>query len=299
MSDRYGVRPGGEPAPAPARPGPVLGAAVLAFVQAGLLLALVVVVVIVAALVGLSPGGGVGVAALVCLAACSLAGLDLLGGLLLLRGGGRTVLLVTGLVEAALVGLLLLVAVVDVAVRRSADPLADLVGVLVLLTLLALPVVRLVLAARPAVAGWLAARRPPVPPPVWSPQAGWVGSAAPAQAVPTGLLTAALAPVAVLAVVATVTLALSEGSVLIADGPAAGYSGTGVPADPPAPGDRDHDPEYAGWAADCRDGDMAACDELYFETPIGDPYETYGSTCGGRLDEGTSGGCVVVFGPTD
>ncbi len=290
MSDRYGGPPAAT-RPAPARPRPALVAAVLAFVQIGLLLALVVVVTV-AAVTGRSPAGGVGGAVLLCLAACSLAGLDALGGLLLLRGGGRTVLLVTALIEAGLAGLLLLVALVGVAVRRSADPLADLVGVLVLLALLALPVARLVLTGR------LAARRPPAPPPVWSPQTGWAAPA-PRQAIPTGLLTAALAPAAALAVVATVTLALSEGSVLIADGPAAGYSGTGVPADPPAPGDRDHDPEYAGWAADCRDGDMAACDELYFETPIGDPYETYGSTCGGRLDEGTSGGCVVVFGPTD
>lgn len=298
MSDRYDARTGAQPDPGPTRPGPVPGAAVLAFVQAGLLLALVVVVTV-AALAGRSPGG-VGVAVLVCLAACSLAGLDLLGGLLLLRGGGRTVLLVTALVEAALAGLLLLVAFVDVAVRRSSDPLADLLGVLVLLALLALPVVRLVLAARPAAADVVAARRPPVPPPpVWSPQAGWVGSAAPAPAVPTGLLTAALAPVAVLAVVATVTLALSGESAPIADGPAAGHHGTGVPTEPPVPGDRDHDPRYAGLAAGCRDGDMAACDDLYWDTPVGDPYETYGSTCGGRLDDGTSGGCVTVFGPTD
>ncbi len=88
------------------------------------------------------------------------------------------------------------------------------------------------------------------------------------------------------------TLALSGGSAVIADGP-------GEPVDPPAPGDRDHDPQFAGLAGDCRDGDMTACDALYFQTPIGDSYETYGSTCGGRLDELTSGGCVAVFGPTD
>ncbi len=195
-------------------------------------------------------------------------------------------------------GLLLLVALVDIAVRRSADRPADLLGVLVLLALLALPVARLLLTTRPAVVGWLAARRAPVPPPVWSPQGGWV-SPAPAQTVPTGQLAAALAPVAVLAAVATVTLALADGSVLIAGGPGAGYSGTGAPTDPPAPGDPDHDPRFAGLAADCRDGDMAACDDLYRETPVGDPYETYASTCGGRLHDEASGGCVAVFGPTD
>ena len=274
MSDRYG----GEPAAPPTRPGPVRGAAVLALVQAGLLLALVVVVTA-AALAGGSPAGEVGVAVLVCLAACSLAGLDLLGGLLLLRGSGRRLLVATAWAEAGLVGALLLVAVVDAAVRRSAaDPLADLAGVLVVLTLLALPVVRLVALARPAVLAWSAPRGP---------------------AVPTRLAVAALLPVAALAAVATVTLALAQGSRVIAEGPGAGYRGTGEPADPPAPGDAAYEPRFAGPAAECRDGDMAACDDLYFGTPLGHPYETYGSTCGGRLDEDTWGGCVAAFGPTD
>ncbi len=284
MSDRT--------APGPPRPGPVLVAAVLAFVQAGLLLALVVVVTG-AALSGGSPGGGVGVAVLVCLAACSLAGLDLFGGLSLLHAHDRTVLLATAWVGAGLAGSLLLVALVDVAAGRSGDLPAGPAGVLVLLTLLALPVVRLVLLARPAVSAWL---RPAAGPPGWPGQPGW---ASPAPGTPTGLVVAALAPVAVLAALATVTLALTGGSRVIADGPAAGYRGTGEPTDPPAPGDRDHDPRFAGLAADCRDGDMTACDELYFRTPLGHPYETYGSTCGGRLDEETSGGCVTVFGLTD
>ena len=273
MSDRYG----GEPAAPPTRPGPVLGAAVLALVQAGLLLALVVAVTV-AALAGGSPAGEVGVAVLVCLAACSLAGLDLLGGLLLLRGSGRRLLVATAWAEAGLVGALLLVAVVDAAVRRAADPLADLVGVLVVLTLLVLPVVRLAVLGRPAVLAWSAPRGP---------------------AVPTRLAVAALLPVAALAAVATVTLALAQGSRVIAEGPGAGYRGTGEPADPPAPGDAAYEPQFAGPAAECRDGDMAACDDLYFGTPLGHPYETYGSTCGGRLDEDTWGGCVAAFGPTD
>jgi hypothetical protein len=253
---------------------------VLALVQAGLLLALVVVVTA-AALAGGSPAGEVGVAVLVCLAACSLAGLDLLGGLLLLRGSGRPLLAATAFIEAGLVGALLLAAVVDAAVRRAADPLADLVGVLVVLTLLALPVVRLLLLGRPDVRAWCAPRGPGAPP------------------APTRLAVAALLPVAALAAVATVTLALAQGSRVIAEGPGAGYRGTGEPADPPAPGDAAYEPRFAGPAAECRDGDMAACDALYFGTPLGDPYEAYGSTCGGRLDEDTWGGCVPVFGPTD
>lgn len=261
---------------APPRPGPVRTAAGLALAQAGLLL-LLVLAVTVGALAGREPGGGVGVAALACIGACSLAGLDLYGALSLLHGGGRTLPLVTAGAGAGVAGLLLLAGLVDLAVRRPADPTAGLAAALVLLALLGAGVARLVLLTRPA-----------------------VPARAAAAAVPQGLLVAALAPVAALAVVATVTLALTGGSVLVAGGPlGGGYRGTGEPAEPPAPGDRDHDPAFAGLAAACRDGDMVACDDLYFETPIGDPYETYGSTCGGRLDDETAGGCVAVFGPTD
>jgi hypothetical protein len=41
----------------------------------------------------------------------------------------------------------------------------------------------------------------------------------------------------------------------------------------------------------CDDGDMAACDELYFEAPIGSDEEEFGSTCGGRRDD-TNGDCA-------
>ncbi|MGY1684718.1 hypothetical protein ACI8AK_03910 [Geodermatophilus sp. SYSU D00867] len=44
---------------------------------------------------------------------------------------------------------------------------------------------------------------------------------------------------------------------------------------------------------------MAACNDFYFETPVDDPYETYGSTCGGRLDVKSYGGRGGAFGPTD
>lgn len=36
-------------------------------------------------------------------------------------------------------------------------------------------------------------------------------------------------------------------------------------------------------AADCEDGDLGACDDLYLQTAVGSDYEAYGSTCGGRI----------------
>ena len=40
------------------------------------------------------------------------------------------------------------------------------------------------------------------------------------------------------------------------------------------------------WDA-CAGGDMAACDDLYFEAPGGSEYEEFADTCGGRTDGGT------------
>jgi hypothetical protein len=37
------------------------------------------------------------------------------------------------------------------------------------------------------------------------------------------------------------------------------------------------------WDA-CADGDMVACDELYWSTPVGSEYEAFGATCGERSD---------------
>ena len=284
------------PAPVGVRPGAATAAAVLAFVQAGLLL-LAVLAIVVAAVADDVPGNDVGVAVLVAVVACTLAGLDLLGGLFLLRGAGRTLLLVGTWIEVGLLGLLFLVVLADAVTGNPVDPTADLVGVLVLLVLAVVPVVRLVQATRPAVGSWLAARQRAAAPPVWSPQGGrWVPAPA-APATPTGLVAAVLAPVAVFAVVSTLLLALGSAQDPVVQ--ASGYSGSGEPVDPPSPGNVDYDPEYAELADDCHDGDMSACDDLYFQTPVDDPYETYGTTCGGRLDDETYGDCVGVFGPTD
>lgn len=61
------------------------------------------------------------------------------------------------------------------------------------------------------------------------------------------------------------------------------------------PGDFD-DAEFDGLAAECFDGDLAACDELFRVTPVGSAAEAYGSTCGGRLEDGVSGSCEELLG---
>jgi len=45
----------------------------------------------------------------------------------------------------------------------------------------------------------------------------------------------------------------------------------------------------------CTDGDMEACDDLYWETPLGSDDEQFGSTCG-ETREQTMGGCVEAEG---
>jgi hypothetical protein len=46
----------------------------------------------------------------------------------------------------------------------------------------------------------------------------------------------------------------------------------------------------------CEGGDMAACDDLYYETPVGSEEERIGSTCGGRSEEELVGACEETFG---
>jgi hypothetical protein len=71
------------------------------------------------------------------------------------------------------------------------------------------------------------------------------------------------------------------------------------PADTEAPAgdagepfDYGDDPELdALWDA-CDGGDLAACDELFFVTPVGSVYEEFGATCGGRTGGETVGSCA-------
>ena len=42
---------------------------------------------------------------------------------------------------------------------------------------------------------------------------------------------------------------------------------------------------------------MNSCDELYWNTPVEDFYEWFGSSCAGRVDHEVTGGCVELLGP--
>lgn len=54
--------------------------------------------------------------------------------------------------------------------------------------------------------------------------------------------------------------------------------------------------DFSALIDECEGGDMAACDELYFATPIDSPEEEIGATCGGRSDEPLNGSCEATFG---
>ena len=54
--------------------------------------------------------------------------------------------------------------------------------------------------------------------------------------------------------------------------------------------------DFADLVESCEDGNMADCDELFFQTPIGSEAEDVGRTCGGVGDQTTSGRCEELFG---
>jgi hypothetical protein len=49
--------------------------------------------------------------------------------------------------------------------------------------------------------------------------------------------------------------------------------------------------EIAQVRADCEAGDMVACDELFYASPVGSDDEDFGATCGGTADGSTAGSC--------
>ncbi|MFB9953653.1 DUF4190 domain-containing protein [Cellulomonas denverensis] len=49
--------------------------------------------------------------------------------------------------------------------------------------------------------------------------------------------------------------------------------------------------------ADCASGDLAACDDLYYDAPRGSDDEDFGNTCGGLSDEDYYGSCDYLFDP--
>lgn len=54
------------------------------------------------------------------------------------------------------------------------------------------------------------------------------------------------------------------------------------------------DPALDALWTSCAGGDMVACDQLFFTSPIGSSYETFGDTCG-NTSPSTSGGCTAGF----
>ncbi len=56
------------------------------------------------------------------------------------------------------------------------------------------------------------------------------------------------------------------------------------------------DPRLDALYDSCADGDMAACDQLFWESPISSEYETFGNLCGGRSESFLFGDCETTFG---
>jgi hypothetical protein len=283
----------------PQRPAAAVAAAVLAFEAAAVYLVLTLLEVIALGVGGVPDDGGDQAELLGwALGACVLAGLLLAGGVAAIRGTGRRLLLVATGIETAL-----LVAAIVYAVVRwpSADELPDVDGlddvadivtttvVVVFAVVLGVLALRLWLAAAPPVGRWLAATRRP--------------------GTPRGSLLGLLLPIAALAVAAVVVVftapaASSSGGSAGASGEYQGDSewgqafySDGEPLTPPAAGDQLYSAASDLDAQSCYAGDMSACDTLFATAPVGDVYEWFGSSCAGRLDHETEGGCVDALGP--
>lgn len=273
---------------APVRPARAVATAVLAVVAAGLVLASVALVLVGTLAGDTTADAWTRATGVVLTSALGAAGL--LGALFLYRGTGRTLVLLTASTETVLVAVPAVWAAEQLIGDSSTRPAVAggvLVGALAAATLTGAQVR---LALSPPVGRWLEATarlrasRP-----------------APARAARTGLGTAlaVVAPAAVLAVV-TVGVVLSAGP--------PGDRGTDptvpvVPAGelrspvaPPAAGDPGWSAEFDRTAQQCFAGSMTACDDLYWESSVGDVYEAYGSTCGGRLSRQTAGGCGAALG---
>lgn len=63
-----------------------------------------------------------------------------------------------------------------------------------------------------------------------------------------------------------------------------GQEGTAEPEEPETYGD---DPQLDALWDSCAEGDMEACDDLYYDSPFGSDYENFGDTCGNREDGGS------------
>jgi hypothetical protein len=61
------------------------------------------------------------------------------------------------------------------------------------------------------------------------------------------------------------------------------------------PGDLGNDERFDRLADECFEGDPSSCDDLFRESDLGSDYEEYGSTCGGRTNDGQSGRCITIY----
>jgi hypothetical protein len=288
----------------PRRPAAAVAAAVLGFEFATLYLLGTLLVVLVVATQGLPADDRGGLRLLGgTLGSCLLAGLLLAGGVAAIRGTGRVLLLVATAVETALV----LAAGVGAALAWPAagewpdvPALPDLGRTLTATAatlaagLLAVLALRLVLVALPSVGRWLRAERAAVP--------GTPGGRARGRAVLAAVLlpAVALAAAAVLAVLTAPTSAEPASATAGAyqghsDWGATLYAG-GAPLSPPVAGDPLYSAAADADARSCTAGDMGACDALFATSPVDDVYEWFGSSCAGRLDHESDGGCVAELG---
>lgn len=316
-------------APQPRTPGLAITAAVLGFVDAASVLSIVVFVLAQTSASG-TGGAGVGIA-LGSALALAVAAVLLLGSLALLRGTGRTLLVVGAVLQIAVtvaIAVVVLIALGDDPFGFADSMRGFVIGAVVVS--LATPVVRLVLVLQRPVGAWLASRRAAAP--AWQPETGqWVTARR-----PLGTALAVLAPVGVLAVATVLVLGTAPESSpaevaeygWFASDPGLGFDpyatdpyatdpyGYGLepgepalepdtsqyadlyqdgrPVAPPADDDPEYDEQLDSLAQSCADGAMGSCDDLYYSTPPGTFYEWYGSTCGGRLDALTSGTCIYV-----
>ena len=71
----------------------------------------------------------------------------------------------------------------------------------------------------------------------------------------------------------------------------------GVPPATQPPTGLGTDPTMDALAQSCFAGDMQACDDLYYQSPIGSAYEAYGTSCAGRSTSDIPGSCVSTFTP--
>ena len=67
--------------------------------------------------------------------------------------------------------------------------------------------------------------------------------------------------------------------------------------DAPLPDTYGDDPFLDVLYDQCADGDLDACDELYFDAPTGSEYEAFGSTCGDTTSDRYDGECAQSFLP--